>query len=78
MQVDNSDPVLSVMSDPFFEEPRKKPKMVHEIGQDLAAISIAELDDRIAALKDEIQRLEAEKAKKSAVMAAADGLFKTR
>lgn len=66
------------MTDPFFEETRKKKKMAHDIGEDLSAISIDELDERILLLKAEIQRLEAEKTKKSAVKTAADTLFKSR
>ncbi len=66
------------MSDPFFEETRKKKKTAHDIGEDLSAISIDELDERILLLKSEIQRLEGEKNKKSAVKSAADTLFKTR
>ena len=36
------------MSDPFFEEIRKKKKAAHDIGEDLSAISIDELEERIA------------------------------
>ena len=67
-----------IMSDPFFEETRKNKKAVHDIGEDLSAISIDELDERILLLKSEIQRLEDEKTKKSAVKSAADTLFKSR
>ena len=45
----------------FEEEPRKK-KTVHEIGQDLATLSVGELEERISLLREEISRLEAEKA----------------
>lgn len=65
------------MSDPFFEETRKK-KAAHDIGEDLSAVSINELEERISLLKGEIQRLEEEKTKKSAVKTAADTLFKSR
>ena len=67
-----------IMSDPFFEETRKKKKAAHDIGEDLSAISIDELDERILLLKNEILRLEEEKSKKSAVKSAANTLFKTR
>ena len=67
-----------IMSDPFFEETRKKKKAVHDIGEDLSAVSINELEERISLLKGEIQRLEEEKTKKSAVKTAADTLFKSR
>ncbi|MCO5161907.1 MAG: DUF1192 domain-containing protein [Mesorhizobium sp.] len=59
----------------FEEEPRKK-KLVHEIGQDLAALSVGELEERIGLLRTEIARLEAEKAAKGATRSAADALFK--
>jgi uncharacterized small protein (DUF1192 family) len=53
-----------------------KKKIAHEIGQDLSLLSIAELADRIALLKEEIARLEAAKASKSATRSAADQFFK--
>ena len=53
-----------------------KKKTVHEIGQDLSLLSIGELTDRIAQLKEEIARLEAAKASKSATRTAADQFFK--
>jgi uncharacterized small protein (DUF1192 family) len=53
-----------------------KKKTVHEIGQDLSLLSIGELTERIAQLKEEIARLEAAKASKSATRTAADQFFK--
>jgi uncharacterized small protein (DUF1192 family) len=53
-----------------------KKKTVHEIGQDLSLLSIAELTERVALLKEEIVRLEAAKASKSATRTAADQFFK--
>jgi uncharacterized small protein (DUF1192 family) len=53
-----------------------KKKTVHEIGQDLSLLSIGELTERIAQLKEEIARLEAAKASKSATRTAADTFFK--
>src|SRR5271154_5901861 len=50
--------------------PRKKP--THEIGQDLALLSLEELSERIAVLQGEIQRLEATRAKKQASRSTAD------
>ena len=56
------------------ELPRKaKP---HEIGEDLAMISVEELHARIAILKDEITRIEAEITRKGVSRAAADDVFK--
>jgi uncharacterized small protein (DUF1192 family) len=58
------------------EEDRPKKKLVHEIGQDLALLSVAELNDRIALLGDEIARLQAALARKEASRSAADQFFK--
>ena len=41
------------------DEDRPKKKIVHEIGQDLALLSVSELNDRIALMREEIARLEA-------------------
>ncbi len=55
---------------------RPKKKIAHEIGQDLALLSIAELAERVELLKDELARLEAEAARKRTSQAAADAFFK--
>jgi uncharacterized small protein (DUF1192 family) len=60
----------------FDDEDAPKKKLVHEIGQDLTLLSAGELADRIALLKGEIARLEADIAKKQAVKSAADLFFK--
>lgn len=60
----------------LFDEPVKKPAPVHEIGQDLALLSVDELAKRVAALKAEIARLEAEIAAKGSTKAAAEALFR--
>ena len=60
----------------FDEEDRPKKKLVHEIGQDLTLLSVGELTERIALLKDEIARLEANMASKQASKSAADLFFK--
>ena len=60
----------------FDEEERPKKKVAHEIGQDLTLLSVKELDERMALLKDEIGRLEADKGKKQATRSAADHFFK--
>ncbi len=52
-----------------------KKKILHEIGEDLSAISIDELNARIDLLKSEIERLEAEIAAKGSSRSAADALF---
>jgi uncharacterized small protein (DUF1192 family) len=53
-----------------------KRKITHELGQDLSLLSAGELADRINLLKDEIARLEAERARKNASKNAADTFFK--
>jgi uncharacterized small protein (DUF1192 family) len=51
-------------------------KTVHEVGQDLAPLSIAEIDERITALQAEIERLGIARRDKLKTQAAADALFK--
>ena len=58
------------------EDDRPKKKIAHEIGQDLTLLSVGELTERIALLKEEIARLEANMASKSASKSAADLFFK--
>jgi uncharacterized small protein (DUF1192 family) len=58
------------------EDDRPKKKISHEIGQELALLSVKELDERIGLLRDEIARLEADKARKQASRSAADQFFK--
>jgi len=58
------------------EDDRSKKKLVHEIGQDLALLSVEELNDRISLLNDEVARLQAAVAKKRASRSAADLFFK--
>ena len=61
--------------DPSEEAPRPKPS-THVIGQDLYALSVGELDERIALLRAEIERLEAARAAKDASRSAAAAAFK--
>jgi len=58
------------------EDDKPKRKIAHEIGQDLALLSVGELSERVGLLKDEIARLEAEMARKRASQTAADQFFK--
>jgi len=58
------------------DEERPKKKLVHEIGQELALLSVEELRDRILLLKEEIARLEAAMASKQASRNTADQFFK--
>jgi uncharacterized small protein (DUF1192 family) len=53
-----------------------KKKITHEMGQDLALLSVGELTERMGLLKDEIARLEAEIARKRASQTAANAFFK--
>ena len=58
------------------DDDRPKKKIVHEIGQDLALLSVNELGERIALLKDEIARLEESITSKQASRNVADTFFK--
>ena len=58
------------------DDDRPKKKIVHEIGQELALLSVGELSERIALLKEEIARLEAAMAKKNVSRDVADQFFK--
>ena len=58
------------------DDDRPKKKIVHEIGQDLALLSVGELTERVAILQEEIARLEANMATKQASKSAADLFFK--
>jgi uncharacterized small protein (DUF1192 family) len=58
------------------EDDRPKKKIAHEIGQDLALLSVGELAERVALLKDEIARLEAAMGSKQASRSAADQFFR--
>jgi uncharacterized small protein (DUF1192 family) len=64
------------MSPAMEDDDRPKKKVIHEIGQELALLSVAELQERIAQLKDEIARLDAAIAKKQASRSVADTFFK--
>jgi uncharacterized small protein (DUF1192 family) len=57
------------------DKPRKK--VTHEIGQDLALLSVEELTERIEVLRSEIERLQAAMTKKRASRDAADRFFKS-
>ena len=58
------------------EDDRPKKKLVHEIGQDLALLSVEEINDRILLLNDEVARLQDALTKKRASRSAADQFFK--
>jgi uncharacterized small protein (DUF1192 family) len=58
------------------DDDRPKKKLAHEIGQELALLSVEELRDRIALLQEEIARLDAAMTAKQAQRSAADQFFK--
>lgn len=62
----------------FDDEPGAAParKVAHEIGQDLSRLSVEELGERIAVLREEIDRLGREAERKSAQRSAADLMFR--
>ena len=53
-----------------------KPKKAVTLGEDLKSLSVAELVARIAALREEIERVEGEVTAKKAHEAAAAAVFK--
>ena len=57
------------------DDDRPKKKIVHEIGQDLTLLSVRELQERIALLKEEIGRLETDIGKKQSSRNVADQFF---
>lgn len=61
----------------FDEDDKPKKKRAHEIGQDLAALSISELEERIATLRFEIGRLEESIAAKKVSQTVASTFFKS-
>lgn len=61
----------------FLDDDRPKKPVAHEIGQDLSTLSVDELDKRVTLLRDEIARLETEKATKTSGKAAAENLFRS-
>jgi uncharacterized small protein (DUF1192 family) len=51
-------------------------KLGHQVGEPLDALSVAEIDERVRALHNEIQRLEEDKRQKLASKSAASAVFK--
>jgi len=62
---------MGIFDDDEVKIPRK-----HEIGQDLALLSVDELRNRIGMLQQEIARIEAELSAKGVTKAAAEALFR--
>jgi uncharacterized small protein (DUF1192 family) len=57
------------------DKPRRK--ISHDIGQDLSLLSVEELNERIALLSAEIERLQAAVVKKRASKDVANSVFKS-
>jgi uncharacterized small protein (DUF1192 family) len=70
--IHNRGPTMPAIED----DDRPKKKIVHEIGQDLSLLSVNELTERVALLRDEIARIETNMASKQASKSAADLFFK--
>ncbi len=62
---------------PIDDDDKPRPKIAHQIGQDLSLLSVDDLSQRIALLRDEIARLENEMTKKRASRDAAASFFKS-
>ena len=60
----------------FIDDDRPKKKIAHELGQDLSLLSVGEIDERVALLNAEIERLMTDRARKEASRLAADTVFK--
>lgn len=56
------------------DEPKKQ--LPFQIGQDIAELSVDELHDLVAVLRDEITRLETAAAERAESLSAADALFR--
>ena len=54
-----------------------KKKITHEIGQDLSLLSVEDLNERIALLNAEIERLQQALTRKRASKDAANSIFKS-
>jgi uncharacterized small protein (DUF1192 family) len=63
--------VLAGDNDEIFGAPPRKAASSYEIGQSLDDLSVQEIDERITALRAEITRLEARRAKQASLSAAA-------
>jgi uncharacterized small protein (DUF1192 family) len=64
------------MASLFTDDDRLKKPSLHEIGQDLALLSLKDIDERIEVLQAEIARLEDVRSRKDATKAAADAFFR--
>ncbi|MGB7433308.1 MAG: DUF1192 domain-containing protein [Ahrensia sp.] len=56
------------------DEPKKQPAF--QVGQDITELSVDELHDLVAVLRDEISRLETAATERAKSLSAADALFR--
>jgi uncharacterized small protein (DUF1192 family) len=61
---------------PSDDDKTRRP-VTHQVGENLDALSIVEIDERITLLRAEIARLETAKASKQGALAAVSSFFKT-
>lgn len=59
------------------DDDRPRKKITHEIGQDLSLLSVEELNERIALLTSEIDRLQQAVTRKRASKDVANSIFKS-
>ncbi len=59
------------------DDDKLRKKITHELGQDLSLLSVGDIEERIAALAAEIERLKADAARKRSSRDAADAFFKS-
>ncbi len=59
------------------DDDKPKRKIAHEIGQDLSALSVEEIGERILLLTGEIERLRMAETRKRATRDAASNFFKS-
>ena len=69
-------PIPNAIMPLFEDEPPKKKKSPHELGEDLATLSLDELEERIRLLKAEIERIETAIQAKRASANVAASFFK--
>ena len=61
----------------IFADDLTRPKPgVHDLGQDLSALSISEIDERVEILEREIERLKEARGRKEASKDAASAFFR--
>jgi uncharacterized small protein (DUF1192 family) len=67
---------MAALDDEAVFGAKPKPRLAHEIGQNIDALSAPELAERVALLRSEIDRLEKAIEAREATRAAADSIFK--